>query len=104
MAWFRRSTGFLEHIFQTPQGFLLILLLCTILSGYNNQYTLVIDAPACKFNQPQANIVRQRRGMENIETQLNRAGKLIDILPAGSRSMDSAEFQLAIIDGKRISN
>src|SRR5690606_27231499 len=80
---------------QALQGILAILFLSAVLLRLDDDHPVGSDAAVAQRQQAFLVELRQRRGT-NIEAQMQRAGHLVDVLPAGALGTDRARVGFAV--------
>jgi hypothetical protein len=84
-----------HHFLQTQQGIGLVLFLTAVRLGLDNDHPLLADAMIAQRQQTQLDIVRQGRSAD-IETQMNRARYLVDVLSPRALRTDRSQFDLFV--------
>lgn len=96
-----RAAGFFHlghaanQLGQALQGVLAILFLGAVLLGLDDDHPVGGDAAVAQGQQAFLVEVGQRRGAD-IEAQVQCAGDLVDVLPAGALGADGAQFDFAV--------
>jgi hypothetical protein len=101
---FRRLKRLLDELDEPIEGCLAILLLCTVLPGFDHQYSIGVDALTRQLHQAVFHRLGKRRGHSYIKPQLDRRGDFVYILSSWSAGARENKFDLLLIDMDRWRN
>src|SRR5450830_709400 len=94
-AQYRHPSDNRHHFLQTLQGVGLVFFLTAVRLRLDNDHPLLADAMIPQRQQALLHIVRQGRSA-NIETQVDGARYLVDVLPTRTLCADGREFDFFV--------
>src|SRR5262245_43758169 len=97
----RRHRGALDQVHETFARVLAVARLGAMGVGVAREAAFAGDAAAGEAVEPRAHVVGKARRAAHIEAQLNRARKLVDVLPARARGANEMLLELALGDADR---
>src|SRR5215218_2418728 len=98
----RRDRCALDQFDETVARVLAVALLGAMALCADDQHAVAGEAAAGEALEPGAHVIGKVGRAAHIETQLNGARELVDVLPAGPRGADEAFIQLVVVDSDAV--
>src|SRR5262245_5754199 len=97
----RRHRGALDQVHETFARVLAVARLGAMAVGVDHEHALAREPAAGEAFEPRAYVVGKARRAAHVEAKLDRARKLVDVLPARARGANEMLLELALGDADR---